>query len=169
MGCNLHIEMVPGMGHNSYLAAWDLLVAPALAAFGPELIVSASGLGANGFAPLARMQAHSGTFRALTERAMAAAQAHCGGRLVVVHEGGYAEAVVPFCGFAIVETLAGHRTAVEDPTLPMTAATQPARDVGAFQLARLQAQARALVSGLRGQPSSRVICQPSAASSAGTP
>lgn len=143
-GCNLNVELIPGMGHNSYLAAWDLLVAPALAGFAPDLIIIASGLDANGFDPLARMQAHSGTFRALTERAMAAAQALCGGRLVVVHEGGYSEAVVPFCGLAVVETLAGHRTAVDDPTLPMIAATQPAADVEAFQLARLQAQARAL-------------------------
>ena len=143
-GANLNIELIPGMGHDSYLSAWDLLVAPALAAFRPDVIVIASGLDANGFDPLARMQAHSGTFRSLTERAMAAADALCGGRLVVVHEGGYSEAVVPFCGLAILEALSGHRTAVQDPTLPMIAATQPAPDVVAFQLARLQAQARTL-------------------------
>ena len=31
----------------------------------------------------------------------------CGGRLAVIHEGGYAEAYVPFCGLAVVEALSG--------------------------------------------------------------
>ena len=43
--------------------------------------------------------------------------ASTGGRLVVIHEGGYSDFYVPFCGLAIVETLAGRRTAVEDPYL----------------------------------------------------
>ena len=35
--------------------------------------------------------------------------------MVAVHEGGYAESAVPFFGLAVVETLSGVRTAVEDP------------------------------------------------------
>ena len=143
-GFNLNINLIPGMGHDSYLDAMDLLALPAIRAFAPDLIVVACGLDANGFDPLARMQAHSGTFRAMTQRVLALADAVCGGRLVCVHEGGYAEAVVPFCGLAVVEELAGHRTAVQDPTLPMIAATQPDADVIAYQRARLIDQARAL-------------------------
>lgn len=143
-GANLNIELIPGMGHESYLDAFTLLVEPAVRAFAPDLIVVASGFDANGFDPLARMQAHSGTFRAMTRRVMALADALCGGRLVVVHEGGYAEAVVPFCGLAVIEELSGQRTPVEDPTLPMIAATQPDAGVIAFQRARLEAQARAM-------------------------
>ncbi len=143
-GCNLNIELIPGMGHNSYLAAFDLLVAPALRAFAPDLIVVACGLDANGFDPLARMQAHSETFRAMTARIKALAGALCAGKLVIAHEGGYAEAVVPFCGLAVIEQLSGIRTAVQDPTLPMIAGTQPDTGVEAFQHARLQDQARSL-------------------------
>jgi acetoin utilization deacetylase AcuC-like enzyme len=53
------------------------------------------------------------------------ADAMCGGRLVVVHEGGYAEAYVPFCGLAILEALAGKRSPVIDPELDFFIAQQP--------------------------------------------
>jgi acetoin utilization deacetylase AcuC-like enzyme len=143
-GFNLNIELIPGMGHDSYMDAMSLLVEPAIRAFKPDLIVVASGLDANGFDPLARMQAHSGTFREMTRRVMALADDLCGGKLVCVHEGGYSEPVVPFCGLAIVEELSGHRTPVEDPTLPMIAGGQPDAGVVAFQRERLEAQARSL-------------------------
>ena len=42
----------------------------------------------------------------------------CGGRLVAVHEGGYSDVYVPFCGLAVIEALSGRRTAVADPYLP---------------------------------------------------
>ena len=132
------------MGHDSYMDAMTLLVEPAIRAFKPDLIVVASGLDANGFDPLARMQAHSGTFREMARRVMALADEFCGGKLVCVHEGGYSEPVVPFCGLAIVEELSGHRTPVEDPTLPMIAGGQPDAGVVAFQRERLEAQARSL-------------------------
>jgi acetoin utilization deacetylase AcuC-like enzyme len=36
------------------------------------------------------------------------------GRVVAVHEGGYSEQYVPFCGLAVIEQLAGVRTKVRD-------------------------------------------------------
>lgn len=106
-GANINIPLPPGCGHEAYLHAIESIVLPAFDAFRPELIVVASGLDASGVDPLARMLLHSDSYRAMTRLALEAAQRHCGGRLVVVHEGGYSEAYVPFCGHAIVETLAG--------------------------------------------------------------
>ena len=57
----------------------------------------------------------------------------CDGRLVVVHEGGYSESYVPFCGLAIVEELSGHNTEVQDPFLEAIAAGQPNAAFKAFQ------------------------------------
>lgn len=37
------------------------------------------------------MQLHSDSFRAMTEQVQQAADRLCGGKLVMVHEGGYAE------------------------------------------------------------------------------
>ena len=110
----------------------------------PDLIVVASGFDANGMDPLARMLLHSESFRSLTTQAMALADQHCGGRLVVVHEGGYAEAVVPFCGHAVVETLAGVSMGVEDPLLAFTGAQQPNPRFAAFQRGLIDEMAVAL-------------------------
>lgn len=143
-GANLNVPLLPGGGHQAYLDAMDLLVEPAIRAFRPEIIVVASGLDANGVDPLARMLAHAGTFRAMTARVKALARELCGGRLVLAHEGGYAEVEVPFCGLAILEELAGYRTPVEDPLEPLIVAQQPPADMVAFQRARLKAQAQAV-------------------------
>ncbi|WP_310320080.1 class II histone deacetylase [Hydrogenophaga palleronii] len=133
LGANINIPLPPGCGHEAYLHAFDRIVLPALDAFQPELIVVASGLDANGVDPLARMLLHSESFRAMTRLTQEAAQRHCGGRLVIVHEGGYAEAYVPFCGHAIVEVLAGVRTEVSDPALELLIAQQPSEPLVAFQ------------------------------------
>ena len=84
-------------------------------------------------AALARMLLHSDSYRMLTQQAMAMADRHCEGKLVVVHEGGYAEAAVPFCGHAVVETLAAESLGVEDPFLELFQAWQPNPRFAAFQ------------------------------------
>lgn len=143
-GYNLNIPLLPGSGHRAYMDAFDLLVTPALRAYRPDLIVVASGLDANGVDPLARMLAHSGTFRAMAARIKALAGELCGGRLLCVHEGGYSELMVPFCGLAIVEELSGEKTDVIDPMFDIVQAQQPPADMIAFQRARLEAQAKAV-------------------------
>jgi acetoin utilization deacetylase AcuC-like enzyme len=86
---------------------------------------------------LARMLAHSDTYREMTQRLMQAADTLCHGRLVMVHEGGYSEAYVPFCGQAIMETLAGRRTQVIDPFLDFLMAQQPPPEFDALEARRL--------------------------------
>jgi acetoin utilization deacetylase AcuC-like enzyme len=125
--------LLPGGGHDAYLYAMQRIVIPAAERFKPDLIVVSSGLDANCVDPLARMLAHSGTFRELTLQTMALADQFCGGRLIAVHEGGYAEAVVPFCCHAIMEALTGHDSDFEDPTLEMSLASQPNERVVALQ------------------------------------
>lgn len=143
-GFNLNIPLLPGGGHQAYMDAFDLLVTPALRAFKPQIIVVASGLDANAFDPLARMQAHAGTFRALAARIKSLAAELCDGRLLAAHEGGYSEGYVPFCGLAVIEEFAGHRTPVEDPFAEILLAQQPTADFAQFQRNKLQEQARSL-------------------------
>lgn len=142
LGFNLNIPLLPGSGHRAYLDAMELLVLPALDDFRPDIIVIACGLDANAMDPLARMQAHAGTFREMTRLMLQSAQTHAQGRLVAVHEGGYSEAQVPFCGLAVIEALAGRTTPVIDPFQALIEAGQPAEDFAAFQRARLAAQSR---------------------------
>lgn len=142
-GANLDIPLLPGAGHRAYLDVMELLVLPAIRTFEPDMIVIASGFDANAFDPLSRMQAHSGTFREMTRQVMALADDICQGRIVAVHEGGYAEVVVPFCGLATLEQLSGIRTDVVDPFEEITDGQQPAADFTRFQRRRLEAQAQA--------------------------
>jgi acetoin utilization deacetylase AcuC-like enzyme len=132
-GRNINVPLLPGGGHDAYLYAMERIVGPAIARFRPQLIIVASGYDANAFDPLARMQLHSESFRAMTRQVLALADEHCGGRLVVVHEGGYAEAYVPFCGHAVVEAMAGESMGVEDPGLEPIRAQQPSARFAAFQ------------------------------------
>ena len=142
-GCNLNIPLLPGAGQDAYLAAFDKLVLPKLDAYKPDLIIVACGFDANGFDPLSRTLAHSGTFADLTDRIMAAAEDLCGSRLVLVHEGGYAEAVVPFCGVATIERLSGISTDVEDPFRVLLEGRQPPQVLTDLQLKLLDDQAKA--------------------------
>jgi acetoin utilization deacetylase AcuC-like enzyme len=132
-GHNYNIPLLAGAGHDSYIYAFQRIVVPALSRYRPQLILVASGLDANAVDPLARMQLHSGTFREMTRLLMEVADRHCQGRLVAVHEGGYAEAYVPFCGHAIVEQLAGEHMKIEDPFLAIFEPQQPGERFNAFQ------------------------------------
>lgn len=114
-GFNLNLPLPPGSGHGAYLAAFDRVVIPALRAYGPDLIIVAAGYDAAISDPLGRMLCYSETYRQMTHRLKAAAESLCDGRLLVCHEGGYSPTYVPFCGLAVLEELAGVRTAVKDP------------------------------------------------------
>nr|WP_231739353.1 hypothetical protein [Novosphingobium sp. FSW06-99] len=138
LGCNLNIPLPAGSGHTTYLHAIDTIVVPALRRYRPDMIIVASGLDANAVDPLARQLLHSDSFRAMTTRMVDLADDLYGGRLAVIHEGGYAEAYVPFCGLAILEALAGKRSAVIDPELDFFMAQQPDQRVTDFQASLVQ-------------------------------
>jgi acetoin utilization deacetylase AcuC-like enzyme len=144
-GYNINVPLLPGSGHDAYLYAMEQIVVPAAERYKPELIVVSSGLDANGVDPLARMLAHSGTFRELTLRTMALADRFCDGRLAIVHEGGYAEAVVPFCGAAIMEALSGESSDIEDPTEEFISTQQPKAEFAAFQRGLLDRLAQSVL------------------------
>ena len=124
-GFNINIPLMPGGGDHAYTHAMRKIVLPAIDRYQPELIVVASGYDAGGFDPLGRMLLHSESYRSMTDMMKAAASEHCGGKLVVVHEGGYSEAHVPFCVHAVIESLSEQRTEVVDPSLEMMESWQP--------------------------------------------
>lgn len=131
-GCNINLPLPAGAGHNAYLAVIDRIVLPALEAFAPDLIVVACGYDASGVDPLARMLATADTFAAMTRRVKAAAERLCGGKLVLVHEGGYSEVYVPFCGHATLAALSGSAVTAPDPLAATLRARQPGPKFDAF-------------------------------------
>jgi acetoin utilization deacetylase AcuC-like enzyme len=121
VGYNINVPLPPGSGVGAYVATFDRVVAPALRAFRPELILIASGLDASAMDPLASMMMTSDGYRTLTRTMLEVAGEVCSGRLVACHEGGYSPAYVPYCGLAILEEMAGVRTRLEDPLLELLA------------------------------------------------
>ncbi|MBE7620926.1 class II histone deacetylase [Komagataeibacter sp. FXV2] len=142
-GHNLNVPLLPGGGHEAYVGAMERIVMPALLRYQPELIIIACGYDAGAFDPLARMMLGSNTYRYLIGCMMKIADACCGGRLVAMHEGGYSEAYVPFCGHALLETLADTTSDVVDPVAPFIAMQQPGARFVAFQNMLLDEQAQA--------------------------
>lgn len=131
-GYNINLPMYAGSGHTAYMHAMDRVVAPAIEAFKPEMIIVACGYDAGMYDPIASMLATVKTFADMTAHIKATAQRLCAGKLVLVHEGGYSEAYVPFCGHATIATLAGSSTDAPDPLAEVVAHRQPTAEMDAF-------------------------------------
>jgi len=105
-GLNLNLPLPPGTGHASYLYAME-----PLDRFQPQAIIVACGFDAAAVDPLGRMLCTAETFREMTRMVMQAADRLCDGKLTLVHEGGYSEVYVPFCGHAVLGPRPSRRNA----------------------------------------------------------
>ncbi len=143
-GFNINLPMHAGSGHTAYLHAMDRVVIPALEAYKPDMIIVACGYDAAIIDPLARMQATAATFGEMTQRIKDTAERLCDGKLVLVHEGGYSEAYVPFCGHATIAALAGSQTDAPDPLAPAHHNRQPTPAFDAFLRQSIDAMAEQL-------------------------
>ncbi len=147
MGANLNIPLPAGTGHNGYLAAMDRLALPAIRDFAPDVLIIACGFDAGANDPLGRMLATADTFRDMTTRVMQTAQDVCAGKLVMAHEGGYSENYVPFCGHAVLQTMARSPIDAPDPFAVPFAARQPDAGFDAYVDGVIDGMAAALLSG----------------------
>ncbi len=138
-GANINIPLPPGSGHGAFEATFERVVVPALDRFAPELILVSSGYDAGGFDAMAHMMAHSGTFAMMAAHVVSMAEKHAGGRLVVVHEGGYSTYHVPFCGLAVIEQMTGIPSHIVDPYLSLAAL--PYQELQVHQAAVISAAA----------------------------
>ena len=150
-GYNINIPLPAGSGVGAYVATFDRVVAPALRAFRPDLILVASGLDASAMDPLASMMMTSDGYRHLTRTLLEVAADVCGGRVVACHEGGYSPAYVPYCGLAILEEMSGIRSGLADPLLELLAGfggqdLQPHQEAVISQASKLVAGVSAPVS-----------------------
>ncbi|QPM92090.1 class II histone deacetylase [Pseudooceanicola algae] len=132
LGCNINLPLPPGTGHKGYLQTMERIVLPAVDAFAPDVIIVACGFDAGIYDPIARMLCTAETFGAMTRQVMDLADRLCDGRLLLVHEGGYSEAYVPFCGHRVMEVLSGSKHVVPDPMAATVAQRQPGARFDAF-------------------------------------
>lgn len=88
-GYTLNIPQPPSRTDDDYEQIVDTIVAPAFAAFRPDLILLSAGFDAHGADPLGGMELTAAGFGRLSDRVVALADELCEGRLVAVLEGGY--------------------------------------------------------------------------------
>jgi acetoin utilization deacetylase AcuC-like enzyme len=131
-GCNLNVPLPPGTGHVGYLAAMDQLALPAIRDFAPDVLIIACGFDAAANDPLGRMLATAETFAMMTRQVMALAEDVCAGKLVMVHEGGYSETYVPFCGHNVLQEMASSQINAPDPFAEVFPLRQPDARFDAF-------------------------------------
>ena len=114
-GANLNLPLPCGSGDTLYLAAFDRLVAPAVRAHQPEILFIAAGQDANQFDPNGRQLLTMAGFHQLGQRARALADELCGGKLVLVQEGGYSLSYAAYCLHATLEGVLGRGPSLDDP------------------------------------------------------
>ncbi|MEQ6250617.1 class II histone deacetylase [Sulfitobacter sp. HNIBRBA3233] len=144
-GYNINLPLPPGVGHEGYLHALEAVI-PHIEAFKPDLIAVACGYDAACPDPLCSMLATADTFRQMTRRIREVAEAQCGGKLVMSHEGGYSEIYVPFCGHAVLEALSDSKITAEDPLAEVFRIRQPNDRVTAFHKELIDEMAQTLES-----------------------
>ena len=90
------------------------------------------------------MLATAENLRAMTRMMMRAADELCRGRLTLVHEGGYSEVHVPFCGHAVLQELSGSAIDAPDPMAQTLRLRQPDARFDAYLSGILDEMAAAL-------------------------
>jgi acetoin utilization deacetylase AcuC-like enzyme len=115
-GYNVNVELPVGTGDRGYLGAMDEVVVPIVDRFAPELVLVAAGQDASQFDPNGRQCLTMDGFRLLGAAVRELVDRHCGGRLVLVQEGGYAQTYSAFCLHATLEGVLGLvEPSLEDP------------------------------------------------------
>jgi acetoin utilization deacetylase AcuC-like enzyme len=88
-GFTLNLPLKPGAGDEEFLEAFEQEVAPAIDRFRPGMIFVSAGFDAHDRDPIADLMVTEKSFAHMTRRVCELADAHCGGRIVSVLEGGY--------------------------------------------------------------------------------
>jgi acetoin utilization deacetylase AcuC-like enzyme len=114
MGFTVNLAMDAGATDGDYQQVMDRGVLPVLDQFEPELLLVSAGFDAHEQDPLAQMRATTAGLVWTTASLAAAADRLCGGRVVLVTEGGYALA-------ALGDALEGSLRAIEERAPAMTA------------------------------------------------
>lgn len=104
-GYTVNIPLPAGTGDRGYCAAFERLVVPIGLQFRPQLIIISAGQDANWLDPLAQMMVTMEGFRQLSVYMVELANEICDGRLVMLQEGGYSAAYVPYCTASTIEPL----------------------------------------------------------------
>ncbi len=88
-GRTVNLPFPEGFGDPDYLTAFDTIILPILAQFGPDIILVSAGFDSYFEDPLASMRVTAEGFAGMAARLRTAAERLCGGKIVYFLEGGY--------------------------------------------------------------------------------
>jgi acetoin utilization deacetylase AcuC-like enzyme len=108
-GTTINCPLPGGQGDADYGAVFHDLFLPATRAFAPDLIIVSAGFDAHARDPLAEMKVTERGYEAMTTGLMQLAQETCGGKLVLLLEGGYDLVALAESVRASLEALTGRR------------------------------------------------------------
>ncbi|GAB2556692.1 histone deacetylase family protein [Rhodanobacter koreensis] len=97
----------PGAGSHEFRELWDGVLLPRLHAFKPQLVLVSAGFDAHRNDPLADIRLGQEDYAWITERLVALAGTHAGGRLISTLEGGYDLVALAAC-------VSAHAAALDD-------------------------------------------------------
>jgi acetoin utilization deacetylase AcuC-like enzyme len=116
-GLTLNVPLPYGAGDEGLGRCYDELIAPAIRAFDPQLILVSAGYDGHWDDPLGPLALSVAGYAALTQRLVALAEEFCNGRIVLVLEGGYSLPALGACTVAALRVLLG-RDPGADPLGP---------------------------------------------------
>jgi acetoin utilization deacetylase AcuC-like enzyme len=109
-GTTINLPLPAGSGDADYAAAFDDVIAPALRAYKPDVILISAGFDAWQDDPIAGMRVTARGYRRMAEVLRAVADEVAGGRLVAVLEGGYDLNGLTACVAETFDVLAAEHT-----------------------------------------------------------
>lgn len=123
-GATVNIPLPAGAGDAALAALADQALAPLMARFQPDMLLISAGFDAHWRDPLAGLQVSCAGFAALATRLHALARAHCGGKMVLILEGGYDRPALAHSVHAVTAALLG-----EPAPDPLGPARRPETDI----------------------------------------
>jgi acetoin utilization deacetylase AcuC-like enzyme len=129
-GFTVNCALPPGQRDADYGAVFHDLFLPAARAFDPDLVMVSAGFDPHERDPLAEMRVTERGFAAMASGVAELARETCGGKLVLLLEGGYDLAALPASVRACLEVMGGRR---ED--FPSDAGNEATRAVAATRAA----------------------------------
>jgi len=124
-GYNINIPFPPGAGDHWYLAAAEEIIIPIAGDFSPNIILVSAGFDAHWIDPLASERLSLTGYSNLVEKLIQLADDLCGGRILVVLEGGYHSTALSHGALNTVYRLMG----TEDLSDPLGPSPQPEHDM----------------------------------------
>ncbi|GIV83657.1 MAG: histone deacetylase [Candidatus Roseilinea sp.] len=128
-GATINVPLPPETGDFGYALVFDEILVPAARRFAPNLLLVSAGFDAHWRDPLAHMRVSLAGFARMMRLLCDLSDELCGGRMVVVLEGGYDLQALSYGVLNALRIMQGSHADVEDPLGPCPAPEAPVEDL----------------------------------------